>query len=249
MKIQLVRNATMRISYAGQLFLTDPYLAAKHTRPSYAGKSLNPTVDLPFPSEKVLDRIDWVLLSHLHSDHFGPTAQELLPCEIPILCQPSDQEALSSKGFTNTIPVDGELVHHGITIQRIPCQHGSGVVLDEMGEASGYVFHAPGEPSVFWAGDTVLTENLAILVRKKQPEVIITHSCGAVWGDGVLIVMDAAQTISVCQSAPVSIVVAVHMEAVDHATVTRKELRAMAEMNGISSNRLIIPLDGEELEL
>lgn len=33
MQIQLIRSATLRIDYAQQRFLIDPYLAPKHTMP------------------------------------------------------------------------------------------------------------------------------------------------------------------------------------------------------------------------
>ncbi len=81
------------------------------------------------------------------------------------------------------------------------------------------------------------------------PQVIVTHSCGAVWGEGVLIVMDAAQTLEVCRAAPRSTVIAVHMEALDHGTVSRRELRARAEAAGIPPQRLRIPRDGEEIQI
>jgi L-ascorbate metabolism protein UlaG (beta-lactamase superfamily) len=35
MRLQLIRNATLRLTYHGQLILIDPYLAPKHTLPSY----------------------------------------------------------------------------------------------------------------------------------------------------------------------------------------------------------------------
>lgn len=47
MKIQLMRSATLWMEYARQRFVIDPYLAAKHSRPSFTGKSPNPLVDLP----------------------------------------------------------------------------------------------------------------------------------------------------------------------------------------------------------
>ena len=47
MLIQLIRNATMRIEYHGHHFVCDPFLAARFTRTSYAGKLLNPLVDMP----------------------------------------------------------------------------------------------------------------------------------------------------------------------------------------------------------
>ena len=67
------------------------------------------------------------------------------------------------------------------------------------------------------------------------------------WGDNVLIVMDAAQTVAVCRAAPNSTVIATHMEALDHATVTREALRKHAEAQGIEPERLLIPLDGEKI--
>jgi hypothetical protein len=64
-------------------------------------------------------------------------------------------------------------------------------------------------------------------------------------GERHLIVMDAAQTLEICRLAPNSTVIATHMEALDHATVSRSELRAEAERIGINSERLRIPADGE----
>ena len=75
----------------------------------------------------------------------------------------------------------------------------------------------------------------------------MTHSCGAVWGEDVLIVMDAAQTVAACRAAPQATVVAVHMEALDHGTVSRQQLRTYAEERGISSAVLRIPANGETL--
>ncbi|CQR74953.1 hypothetical protein SOV_34450 [Sporomusa ovata DSM 2662] len=86
MRIQLIRSATLRLEYAGKRLVIDPYLAAKHTMPSYAGKSLNPLVNLKCSPNEVIEGADMTIISHLHSDHFDPVAQNLLPKEMPILC-------------------------------------------------------------------------------------------------------------------------------------------------------------------
>jgi len=247
MKIQLIRNATMRLEYAGRTILTDPYLAAKHTRPSMAGKSPNPLVDLPIPPEQVIAGIELVVLSHLHSDHFDPAAQELLPKDTPILCQPADQGTLKKKGFVHVTPVEVEHTWQGITFTRTAGQHGSGKVLGEMGRVCGYVFQAPGEPGVYWAGDTIWYPAVQEVIERLQPDLILTHSSGAVWDQGTLIVMDAAQTVEVCHAAPDSTVVAIHMDSLDHGTVTRRDLRAQADTAGVPADRLLIPADGEVL--
>jgi L-ascorbate metabolism protein UlaG (beta-lactamase superfamily) len=116
-----------------------------------------------------------------------------------------------------------------------------------MGDVSGFVFEAENEPTVYWAGDTIWCESVADVISQIQPDIIITHSCGAVWGDNVLIVMGAAQTVAVCRAAPNSVVIATHMDSLDHATVSREALRAYAEANGIQSEQLLIPADGEKL--
>jgi L-ascorbate metabolism protein UlaG (beta-lactamase superfamily) len=247
MQLQLIRSATLRVRYADQMCLTDPFLAAKHTMPSYGGVSPNPLVDLPISAEEVVADVDMTIISHLHADHFDAEAQRILPKDAVIFCQPGDEDRIAAKGFHQVTPVVDSIQRQGITLTRTPGQHGAGKVLDDMGIVSGFVFQANGEPTVYWAGDTIWCEAVREAITRFSPDVIITHSCGAVWGNGGLIVMDAAQTVEVCRAAPRSIVVAIHMDSVDHATVTRADLRAFAQQAGVSEEQLRIPRDGETL--
>ena len=246
MQFQLIRSATLRIDYAQQRFVIDPYLAAKHTMPSYAGISQNPLVALPFPPQDVIAGIDMVVISHLHTDHFDPVAQQLLPADLTIICQPGDDEELKSLGFRNAIPVANRLNWKGIEITRTAGQHGTGKVQQAMGDVSGFVFIAENEPTIYWAGDTIWCEEVANIIDQIQPDIIIAHSCGAEW-DNVLIVMDAVQTVTLCRAAQNSIVIATHMDSVDHATVSHDQLRAFADASGIQPEQLLIPADGEKL--
>ncbi|HEX7556720.1 MAG TPA: MBL fold metallo-hydrolase, partial [Leptolinea sp.] len=125
MQIQIIRNATMRVEYHGHHFVCDPYLAAKFTRPSYTGKSPNPLVDLPCPPEDVIAGAEFILLSHLHSDHFDPAAAELVPKSTLIFCQRQDKLTLEGKGFTQVVPVNDSVDWNGINIKRVSGQHGS----------------------------------------------------------------------------------------------------------------------------
>lgn len=247
MHLQLIRSATVRIRYAGQVFVIDPYLAAKYTMRSCAGKSPNPLVDLPCPPHDVIRGIDFVIVSHFHSDHFDVAAQKIIPKDMPLLCQPGDEATIEAQGFQKVIPVAETIERGRITITRTNGQHGQGAVREEMGDVSGFVFQAEGEPTVYWVGDTIYCDAVQTVIERIKPDIIVTHSCGAVWTDNVLIVMDAAQTVTVCQTAPESIVVATHMDSVDHATVSREELRNYAQVAGIAEDRLRIPADGETL--
>ena len=245
MKIRLIRSATILLEYAGKKFIIDPYLAAKHTMPSYTGKSLNPLVELPCEPFQVIEGIDMAIISHLHSDHFDPTAQRLLPTNLLILCQPGDECELKAKGFQSVVPIIDQITWENIEIIRTECQHGSGEVLQEMGAASGFVFKNENEPTVYWAGDTIWCKAVDDTISQVKPSIIITHSCGAVWGDNVPIVMDAKQTVKVCLAAPTSTIIATHMESLDHTTISRECLRKYAEENGIRAEQLLIPSDGE----
>ena len=249
MQLQLIRNATLRLGYAGHTILIDPDLAAKHSRPSFTGRSLNPIVDLPLPLAEIVAGIDLLLVSHLHRDHFD--AIEPIPLALPVFCQPGDEARIAERGFTHVTPVADALEWGGISLIRTAAQHGTGEVGRTMGAVAGFVLAAPGEPTIYWAGDTVLYDEVYAALARYRPDIIITHSSGARWpdpaGERQLIVMDAAQTIAVAQTAPASTVIATHMEALDHATVSRAELRAAADAAGIPPTRLLIPADGDKL--
>jgi L-ascorbate metabolism protein UlaG (beta-lactamase superfamily) len=250
MRLRLLRNATQRLRYAGHELLLDPYFAPKHSRPSFAGRSPNPLVDLPCPPEEIMAGAELLIVSHLHSDHFDPEAQRLLPKDLPVLCQPEDEETIRGHGFERVTPVADTVAWQGITVTRTPGQHGTtGVELADMGSVSGFVFQAPGEPTLYWTGDTILYEPVVQVIERFRPDVIVTHSSGAMWKGSGPIVMDAAQTLDVCRAAPESCIVAIHLDSLDHGEVSREDLRAQARTAGIPNVRLLIPADGETLEL
>lgn len=248
MRLQLVRNATLRLTYHGRLMLIDPYFAAKHTLPSFADKSMNPLVDLPMATSAILDGVQAILVSHLHSDHFDSAAKELLPKALPLFCQPGNEAVIREAGFEDVRVIEEPVVWDGITISRTEGQHGEGETAQLMGTVSGFVFEAADEPLLYWAGDTIWYPPVERIITEKQPAVIVTHSCGARWKGSAPIVMDAEQTAAVCAIAPKSTVVATHMEALDHATVSRADLRNYADARGISAEQLLIPVDGESIE-
>ena len=247
--IRLIRNATLRLRYNSQVLLFDPCLAPKHSIGSFAGISPNPIVDLPCPIPEIVEGVELLILSHLHVDHFDPVAQEWLSKDLKIFCQPGDESAISDLDFLDVNPIETSLTWQGITITRTPGKHGTGAVGERMGSVSGFIFQAEGEPTIYWAGDTIWYDDVQKTIVRYQPDVIITHSSGARFGDSDPIVMDAEQTIAVCKSAPQANVIAVHLESLDHGTVSRSDLRSLAEKNGIRLARLLIPDDGESIDL
>ena len=103
MKLQLIRNATLRLEYAGTTILIDPLLGSKHSYPSYVGIEDNPTVELSIPASEVLMGVDLMLISHLHGDHFDATAQDIIDKSMHIFCQPGDKETIDTYGFKQVV--------------------------------------------------------------------------------------------------------------------------------------------------
>jgi L-ascorbate metabolism protein UlaG (beta-lactamase superfamily) len=248
MKLRLIRNATIKFDILGRTILVDPFFAPKGTRPSFTGRAPNPLVELPIGTDEILNGVELVIVSHLHPDHFDPVAQSLVPKHLPLICQPGDEDKIRSLGFANVTPLDEPIDWQGIHIERRKGSHGLGPVLEKMGSVMGFSISAENEPTVYWAGDTVLYPAVEAIIGESRPDVIIIHPCGARW-DGDLILMDAEQAVAVCRLGPAAAVVATHMDALDHATVTRDDLRRYASEQGITSQQLLIPEDGAELTL
>lgn len=250
MKLQLIRSATLVLEIAGRHLLIDPDLARRHARPSFTGRSPNPLVELPFLEGEILTNVELILVSHLHRDHFSDV--EPLPKHIPVLCQPGDEREIAAQGFTKVIPLERSFTWGDMRFTRTAGHHGLGEVERAMGGVMGFVLEALGEPTLYWAGDTVLCPEVRDVLTQYNPDLVVVHACGATWpvsGRRELIVMDAEQTLEVCRLAPQATVIATHLDAFDHATVSRKQLKAAAERAGFGKPQLQIPRDGEVLEL
>lgn len=248
MQIQLIRNATLKLHYAGRTILIDPDFGPRHSRRSFTGRSPNPMVDLPEPIETILAGVDTVIVSHLHADHFDEVGKQQVPKHLPLFCRPGDEKMIAEAGFLSVTPLDCFVRLGSVVLKRHPAQHGTGPVIDKMGPVMGFSLEAPGEPTLYWCGDSVLYPPLREAISATAPDVIVTHSCGALW-DETLIVMDDAQTVELCEAWPGATMIATHMEALDHATVSRETLRQAAIARRIGSSRLLIPKDGETIEI
>ena len=249
MKLQLIRNATLRVKYGEINILIDPMLGSKHSFGSFAGVEDNPSVDLPFSADEVISGVDLILVSHLHEDHFDKAAQALDDKAFPILCQPGDQGRISGYGFNNIVELEDETRWQHVHITRTGGQHGVGKWAERLNPVSGFVLQYPGEPTVYWIGDSIWCPEVEQSLEKFQPDVIVTHSGGAELKDSGPIIMDAAQTIKVCQALPSAVVIATHLEALDHCYTSRDALREAAKETGIGSERLLIPADGDVVDL
>lgn len=237
MQLTLVRNATLMAELAGTRLLVDPMLDDAGARPPIENTENpvpNPTAPLPFPAEEVVRGVDAVFVTHRHRDHLDARAEELLPRDAPVFCQPEDEDALRELGL-DARPVAGETEWKGIRLVRTPARHGSGSIADLLAPVSGFLLD-----DLYVAGDTVWYEGVEETVGRHRPRVAVVNAGGAQFREGGLIIMGVDDVREV--AARVTTVVAVHLEALNHCFLTRAELRAALP-------EVLVPEDGETLEL
>ena len=110
------------------------------------------------------------------------------------------------------------------------------------------IFSHPGEKRLYLAGDTVWNEIVEHSLRQHRPEVVILN-CGDARVPGLgSIIMGKEDVRAVYLAAPQATLIASHMEAVNHAVLSRDELRDFLDEHGMTA-RVLVPADGETLSL
>ena len=250
MKIRLIRHATLWVEVAGQGLLVDPMLAAPNVyRSLTVGPSAgrNPQVPLPCPSETLLHS-EAVLVTHTHFDHFDAEAIRQLSKDKLIFCAPADLGRCRAAGFSQARAMDETPgVWNGLQILRVGGRHGHGLMGRWLGPVSGFVVQAAQEPRLYIAGDTVWCPAVSAALADYRPEVIVLNAGAAQFNVGAAITMTAPEIVQVCRAAPQAKVIAVHMEAINHCRLTRRELAAHLSGAGVAA-QVVIPADGETVE-
>lgn len=248
MIIQEIRNATLKIEYGNITFLIDPWLqnqgtgfSANAVRPEMQGIKC-PMNALPSSPESILKNVDYCLVTHLHFDHFSP---DYLPLNLRIIAQNNeDAEKIREMGFEHVAAFESELLTiGGVVIHKTAAIHGDNdEIVKRMGTVCGYVFEASSEKCLYLAADTIYCTEVEQVIRDYQPEAIVLNCCEATTPLGRLI-MNLPDVEKVCKAAPQSIVLASHLDSVNHALLTRKDIKAFVETRDISTIR--VPEDGE----
>lgn len=255
-KFQQIRNATIKLEYAGTIFLIDPMLAKKDAYPGFAGTYNShlryPLVELPMPVAEAM-KADAIVVTHTHADHWDEAAKQSLPKAMPIFVQnDADAESIRKDGFTDVRVMGENTVFNGTRLGRTAGQHGTDPMMNVqplaklLGDASGIVFEHAGHKKVYVAGDTIWNGQVEDAIKKHQPDVIILNTGYArVLGFDGSIIMGKEDLYRAYTAAPRAKVIGIHMEAVNHAMQTRKDLRDYITEKGMDTQRVLVPDDGQ----
>ncbi|RAS78698.1 MBL fold metallo-hydrolase [Priestia endophytica] len=250
MNIKQIRNATIIVEYANKRFLIDPMLAEKGTYPPFPGSvkqdQNNPVVSLPISVDDIISGVDAVILTHLHLDHFDEAAQRLLPKDIKMFVQ-NEEEAkeVQNVGFQNVEVLTKDTVFEGIQLVKTRGEHGRGEeLLKLMGEVCGVVFKHPSEKTLYVAGDTVWYEGVQEELDTHKPDLIVVNGGDNQFIEYGSLIMGKEDIYEVHKAASNAKIISVHMEAVNHWTLSREELKNFSKEKGFL-NSILIPEDGE----
>jgi L-ascorbate metabolism protein UlaG (beta-lactamase superfamily) len=204
--IFFVGTATVIIRYAGFTILTDPNFlhAGDHVHLGYglvSRRQTNPAVEI-----EDLPPLDFVLLSHLHGDHFDRVAERKLNKATPIISTSHATSYLEKVGFTRTHalktwePIDVTKGDANLRLTAMPGTHGPGPLGAVLPPVMGSMLEfgsARGETRLrmYISGDTLIHERLREIPRRFLDVDLGLLHLGGTTVLGIMVTMDAEQGI------------------------------------------------------
>jgi L-ascorbate metabolism protein UlaG (beta-lactamase superfamily) len=201
--IYFIGTATVLIRYAGFTILTDPNFLHKgdHVHLGYGLRSERLTE--PAMTMEALPPLDFVLLSHMHGDHFDHVVKERFPKGVPIVTTKHAAASLKALGFEQPIALDTWQpleIRKGAATMRVtsmPGKHAPGLLRLMIPPVMGSMLEFSGPRTttlrLYITGDTLIHEHLRE-IPKRFPEIdIALLHLGGTRIAGVLLTMDAKQ--------------------------------------------------------
>ncbi|MEE9438440.1 MAG: MBL fold metallo-hydrolase [Saprospiraceae bacterium] len=249
-----LRNATMVIETEKDVILVDPMLGLKGTLPTFTffrfKAQKNPIVHLPEKCSEILKKITHCIITHQHPDHIDKEGLRFLKKNnIPITCSVKDEKAFKKKelNIVNVINYWKKNDFLGGTIEGIPAKHGYGFISKPMGNVMGFYIELPNQKSIYISADTVYTDAVDKVLKTYKPNISIVASGTAQLDIFKPLLMTMADILKFVKNSP-DIVIANHLEAVNHCPTTRKKLREELEKHKLSY-KVEIPIDGEIIKI
>jgi len=131
--------------------------------------------------EREPERVDLIALTHGHDDHIGETVELAQRFGCPVVALVELRGWLSDQGLpdeTTEAPNKGGTVEKaGIKITLTDAKHSSSVYVDGtrvyLGEPAGLVIEVENGTTLYFAGDTCVFGDMALIGRIYEPDVAV----------------------------------------------------------------------------
>lgn len=165
MKITWFGHSAFRLDFADKGVLIDPFFTGN---PGFEGDP-----------ERAGEGTTHILITHGHGDHIGDSVAIAQRTGAKVVTNYDLCMYLASKGLESFEPMNtgGTTDQGGFQVTLVRADHSAGLV--EMGvgfplgNANGVVVRAPGEPTVYHAGDTDVFGDMALIAELYRPDVVI----------------------------------------------------------------------------
>ena len=215
-RITYVGHGTILMELGGRRVLTDPVLRRRMLRVIHR--------DPPVPAANVTDRIDAVLISHLHHDHLDFPSLRRVDRATPIVVPRNAGRTVRRRRFTNVIELSpGERFQiDGLEVTGTRAAHeGRRLKFGPHVAAAGYEV-AAGGLRIYFAGDTELFDEMAEMAGRIDVALLPIAGWGPrLEGRGHLTPRTAAEAAAIIRPR---VVVPIHW-----GTFYRADLRSRAE--------------------
>lgn len=224
--VDFIGTATCLIRYQGLTILTDPNFLHRGEQ-IHIGYGMHSTrLTDPALDFDDLPPIDFVLLSHLHEDHFDKLVERRLERHTPILTTASAARTLTRRGFTNCYPLrtwDRVKVRKGpvqVRVTAMPGTHGPMLVAAAMPDVMGSMLDFRNERDgrryrMYISGDTLVFRDLEEIPRRCPNIDLMLLHLGGTRVMGVLVTMNAEQGIEAMRIIQPELTIPIHYNDYD----------------------------------
>jgi len=239
-----VGGPTLRFTYAGLTFLTDPTF--DDAPADYEGRTTLHKLVGPGVRVEDIGHLDVVLLSHdQHADNLDVSGRALLPSVPTVLSTPDAAERIP--GVRGLAPWEDVVLTGDVRVTAVPARHGPEGAEALSGQVTGFVLEAPGERTVYVSGDNASLDVLDQVARRfDRIELAILFVGGANVGrfGAEPLTLDAPRAAAAAALLPLATVVPVHhtdwAHFVDPVSAVQDRFAALG-----ASERLVVLGRGE----
>jgi L-ascorbate metabolism protein UlaG (beta-lactamase superfamily) len=163
MRITWYGHSAFRLDFAGKAVLIDPFFTGN---PGVGGDT-----------EAAQKGVSHILLTHGHSDHVGDALAISKKTGAKVVANFDLCMWLAGKGLENFDPMNtgGTTDQGGFTVSMVRADHSSAVlengVSSSLGNPTGIIVKAKGEPTIYHLGDTDIFSDMALIAELYQPDV------------------------------------------------------------------------------